>query len=563
MEIVLHPGLDDVRVIREQPDLLKQGFGYVVKVGGRQVRGTLRSVEAVFEERDCSGVIIRDLDDPEASIHRAEVFHHSASPADVFHQHLLQYLGDKCVGSCADCDRSCGSAYASRMLTPEVRRLLDLLSRPSECVLHAERIAREVPADAAGVAALLPSEDKWHRDRARQILLLPDDKEMVFQNRPVQHRRALRIAYAAFAGQSMARVSEGAGLLLGKLDRLFTEPAIGRPALLNDIPALLGQELGAGWHDRVTERASLHTTTRVAQAAPELVRAILDVAWNDFDNTRPALIEWVDELAAHPARGFSSCAAVAAAIFATHDFDQVYEEVIGRWARDRKRRLRKAAAAAMASAANLDGAVALGFTVSPRVRADVGRKLEWLAHSNSAMERDTAAMVWGMGYIPRHPVQTARALTAVAANANASSGWTVSDAIEKLSGRYGSAWTIDVLAWWLDSDNDALRAGATRAFLNWLDEPRTGGADQLVALLDAEPSMVDRVATLWRVVLIDPEYSVSAWRHLAVWMRRGSRDARLNEPIRALARQLAAEHAIRSRLRYWLSRASMTPPSAA
>lgn len=564
MEIVVPPGLDDVRLIREQPEFLEKGVGYIVKVGGRQVRSAVRSIEAVFQENDCSGVIIRDTEEPEASRHRAEVFHHSSvSRVDVFRQHLLYYLREKCVDNCTDCDRSCGRAYTVQMLTPEVRRLLDLLTRPSECVLHAETIARELPADANGVVALLPSENKRYRDKARQILLLPEDKEAVFQNRPVQHRRALRIAYAVFAGQSMARVSEGAGLLLGKLDRLFNEPAIGRPALLNDMPALLGQELGADWHDRATEGESSHTAARVAHIKPEMVRAILDVAWNDFDNTRPALVEWIDELAAHPAPGFSNCAAVAAAIFATHDFEQVYEEVIRRWARDRKRGRRKAAAAAMASAANLDGAVAVGLRVSSQVRADVGKKLEWLAHSRSVLERDTAAMVWGMGYTPRHPFQTARALTAVAANANASSIWTVTDAIENLSRKYGSAWTVNVLSWWLDSDDATLRAGATHAFLNWLEEPLTERVDQLVALLEAQPSMVDRLATLWRVVLLDPGCSVAAWRRLAAWLRGGASDARLREPVRALAIRLAAEPAIRSRLNYWLSKASTTSPSPA
>lgn len=564
MEIVVPPGVDDVRLIREQPELLKKGVGYIVKVGGRQVRSAIRSVEAVFHENECSGIIIRDAAEPEASRHRAEVFHHpSVSRVDVFRQHLLYHLREKCVGNCVGCDRSCGRAYAVRMLTPEVCRLLDLLTRPSECVLHAETIAREIPADARGLVALLPSENKRYRDKARQILLLPEDKEVVFQNRPVQHRRALRIAYAVFAGQSMARVSEGAGLLLGKLDRLFNEPTIGRPALLNDMPALLGQELGADWHDRATDGESPHTTARVAHIKPEMVRAILDVAWNDFDNTRPALIEWIDELAAHPAPGFSNCAAVAAAIFATHDFEQVYEEVIRRWARDRKRGRRKAAAAAMASAANLDGAVGVGVTVSSQVRADVGRKLEWLAHSRSALERDTAAMVWGMGYTPRHPSQTARALTAVAANANASSLWTVTDAIENLSRKYGSAWTINVLAWWLDSEDVTLRVGATHAFLNWLEEPLTERVDQLVALLESQPSMVDRVATLWRVVLLDPGCSVAAWRRLAAWLRSGASDARLREPVRALAMRLAAEPAIRSRLNYWLSKASTTSTSPA
>lgn len=564
MEIVVPPGLDDIRLIREQPEFLKKGFGYVVKVGSRQVRSALRSIEAVFHESECSGIVIRDAEEPEASRHRAELFHHSqVSRVDVFRQHLLYQLREKCVGNCAACDRSCGRAYTVRMLTPEVRRLLDLLTRPSECVLHAETIARELPADADGLVALLPSENQRYRDEARQILLLPEDKEAIFQNRPVQHRRALRIAYAVFAGQSMARVSEGAGLLLGKLDRLFNEPTIGRPALLNDMPALLGQELGADWHNRATDGESPHTTARVAHIKPEMVRAVLDVAWNDFDNTRPALIEWIDELAAHSAPGFSNCAAVAAAIFATHDFEQVYEEVIRRWARDRKRGRRKAAAAAMASAANLDGAVAVGLTVSSQVRAEVGKKLEWLAHSRSALERDTAAMVWGMGYTPRHPAQTARALTAVAANANASSLWTVTDAIENLSRKYGSAWTINVLAWWLQSDDVTLRAGATHAFLNWLEEPLTERVDQLVALLESQPSMVDRLATLWRVVLLDPGCSVAAWRRLADWLGSGASNVRLREPVRALAMRLAAEPAIRSRLNYWLSKASTTSTSLA
>ncbi|MFG2169464.1 hypothetical protein [Micromonospora chersina] len=556
MEILLPAG-SSASLIREHDELLLAGHGYVVQLPGRPDRGLVRSLEAIFEQRDSVAVLIRDADEPDTVRHRAEVFHRPpASPRDVFRKHLLFHLTKKCVGECGNCDRSCAETYLAELMTPATCRAIELLAQPRECADRAEVVARETPREPSAVAALLPSEGRHRRQQARRILLLPDETEKAYQTRFTQHRRALRLAYAAFAGHSMASVLEGAGLLLDKLDRLFTEPVIGRPALVNDMPELLGKDIAASWHDEDDANPSSRAAVRVARLAPGLVTAILDVAWNDFDNTRPALMDWIDGLATHPGKDFRDCAAVAAAVFASHDFEQVYAALIRRWARDRRPRLRNVAAATMVTAANLSGAAELNIRASQHVGAEVSRRLDELSHSTSAFERDTAAIVWAMGYVPRHPAQTIRALTAVAAQTGAYLTSTVADAVGKLSANLGDPLTVIMMRCWLESEELGLNASAVRSFLSWLESvSRTEDREHLVALLTAEPGVIDDLAALWAAVLLDPACSVLAWRYLAHWMRSGAADTRLARPVRALAQRLVADPALRSRFDHWLSRA--------
>ncbi|MEU5566168.1 hypothetical protein [Micromonospora musae] len=558
------PGVDLVPHLRQDPEIIEKGSCYIIKITDKPLADVLRALEPIFEERDSNAIIIRDLRTSDDELHRAEVFHQPPDAAlEIFHRHLALYLDGRCVADCEPCAGSCRKAYVAELLTESVARSIGLMRSPGECALYAERIAAELPKGPA-VDAILPSEARRRREKARRVLLLAEGRDDGYQNRSIQHRRALRIAYAVFAGQPMASVSEGAGLLLEKLDHLFAEPVIGRPALLNDLSSLLGEDLCSDWHEPASEECSIRRATRVAQVDAETVAAMLDVAWNDFDNTRPALIEWVDELASHPEPGFSECAAVAAGIFATHDFDHVYSRVIRRWARDRRRRVRRTAAAAMVSTANLDGANGLALAPNPRVRAYVNAEIEGLARSASPLERDTAAMVWGMGYVSRHPSQAARALTVVAANATPRHAHNVSSAVDKLFGTIGNSWTIGMLSWWLDSSDPVLRRHAAQAFFDWVDRLAPASRRrELFALLDAGPMQVDHMASLWRVVLLDPRFSVAAWQHLAGWLKSGTSEPLLSGPIRGLVRRLAADPAIRSRLTYWLSRGSATTTSAA
>ncbi|MFI7609536.1 hypothetical protein ACIBTV_31090 [Micromonospora sp. NPDC049366] len=551
------PGADVVPYLREDPEVIEKGFCYIIRIVDRQLPDVLRNLEPIFEERDSSAIVIRDLRTPDDDLHRAELFHQPpAASVEIFRRHLNLYLDNKCVANCRACAGSCREAYISELLTESVSRSIALMQSPGECAQYAERIAAELPRGPA-VAAMLPSESLRRREEARRILLLTEGADEGYQNRSIQLRRALRIAYAVFAGQPMASVSDGAGLLLGKLDRLFAEPVIGRPALLNDLPGLLGQNLCSNWHKLAGEESTTQRATRVAQVDAGVVAAILDVAWNDFDNSRVALVEWVDELASHPEPGFSECAAVAAGIFALHDFDHVYSRVIRRWARDRRRRVRQTAAAAMVATANLDGSHSLGIGAHRRVRALVNAEIEGLARSASSLERDTAAMVWGLGYVSRHPSQAARALTIVAANAAGRHADSVSNAVDRLFGTIGNSWTIGMLSWWLDSNNPALRTHAAQAFLEWVERVESAARhEELLTLLNVGPTQVDHLALLWRFVLLDPRFSVAAWRHLAGWLKMAAVEIRLAEPMHGLARRLAADPAVRSRLTYWLSRGS-------
>src|SRR5688572_17597251 len=114
--------------------------------------------------------------------------------------------------------------------------------------------------------------------------------------------------------------------------------------------------------------------------------AILDVAWHEFDNTRPALLRWLQRLVERGDDTERRAAADVAGLLAHHDFDQVYARLVDRWAGSPSGRQREAAARVAVTAAR-------GGQVTQRVRA---RVRDWV-HGGRAFQRDTAARVYASG----------------------------------------------------------------------------------------------------------------------------------------------------------------------
>lgn len=563
-EIMLTESSDPLQ-IRDHPDLLQKGHGYIIRLGPNATAGLIRALERTFEQRESSAVMVRDLDTSGGSLHHAEVFHHlSIDPIAVFRRHLFYNLHGRCVHNDRCGDRRCGSRYARRLLRKDfVRQGVALLYRPRECAQQAEMIATRLPQSDEEIAALLPSGEVRRRVRARAILETAPVGGM-YQHRQIQHRRALRVTYAVFSGHPIAHVTDAAGLLLEGLDGLFAHSTIGRPALVHSFPELLGEDLARHWdsEEKTIDSFNSGLATRKAKVEPDMVRALLDVAWNEFDNSRVALIGWLNALAAHPVEDFKHCAAVAAAGFARHDFEQVYESVIGNWAKDRRPPLRRAAAAALVAVANLADSGPPDRLGSHRISSRVSAEISSLARSGAAFERDTAAKAWSMGFRPANHNRLLQELTYVARNAHGYLGYEITGAVAGLAGDLGHAPILVLLKRWALSADLALEVAASRAFSRLImSELPLPGQFPLLSLAGESPQALEDVVTLWRLVLLDPDRAENGWRQLGHWLRSFRAYPPTAEAFQTLLRKLVLDPSVRPRFTYWLSRAGASSPS--
>lgn len=552
----LRPAEKIDRWIREQEDLLHKDRGYVIRLTPGASPGLIAVLESVFGPLGSSAVVIRQAETPEDAPLYAEVFHRPPPLLDVLRKHLKFRIEGRCVAGCANCAGACREQYVRQVVgRVEVQQAMEQLTGPREAAQYAERFAAELPRDSEAIVALLQSGHRLRR-HARKILLLSADGTGQ-HTRFDQHRRALRIAYAVLANQPLADVCEAAGLLLDTLDQYFATPSVGRPALLHDVTHLLGEDL-AGSLDP-DDPAPTAVASRMARVKPELVLALLDVAWNDFDNSRGALIQWLRALAARSGRGFASKAAVAAAVFAYHDFDRLWSKLILPWASEPKWALRRSAALTLVMAADLASNSPLRAIADRRIGPRVDDEVRKLARSGSARERDTAASAWAMGLRPGSPWLAAYDLTHVAEETKHAIGYgIVADAVVQLGRSFGTGWAVSLLHQWVDNDRPGPLRIAALAFAEMVGRPAVHGANRPPRLLTAmadNPELIEPAGALWRLILLEPARSVAAWQVLGDWIRAGRAEPAYRDTVRAMLGHLVTDPAIRRRMSYWVSAA--------
>jgi hypothetical protein len=165
--------------------------------------------------------------------------------------------------------------------------------------------------------------------------------------------RCFAISLATLPGYSYEIVSEAATLL--------------EQTLVPPVPAAPGEKPPDPFRVRRTERldtvlarvSGRQVATRygvtpmevVTFIDPSLSRQILDRVWAEYPETRPALLHWLRELAAHSVREVRHGAARSVGVFAVRAFDYVRRFVIEPWARSSDATDRQAAAVALISPA--------------------------------------------------------------------------------------------------------------------------------------------------------------------------------------------------------------------
>lgn len=227
--------------------------------------------------------------------------------------------------------------------------------------------------------------------------LLAEQVAEWFENHPGLHERCLMVAIGLLNGGSYQEVADAADKLAALL-----EPSIAD----EEKPRAASWPLTSSRRTRVQDCcASLVIgleSTEIGEVPVEAVRledpnlqpAVLDHVWREHDDTRSALLDWLEELGAQSSLSVSGRIAAAAGSLAQHDLRYFHDRLFVRWARHDQRGVRWSAAVA------LDVLAAAGDEADQRVRRLLHH---WVSSDPRSSMAWTAVAAYGLEIGQRHP----------------------------------------------------------------------------------------------------------------------------------------------------------------
>ncbi|HYN97287.1 MAG TPA: hypothetical protein VES42_25895 [Pilimelia sp.] len=550
-EIHLPPG-GRTESLLQQPLLPVAGAGHVFHLPSGVTATLIRSLDGIFRQRRATLVMIRDAGPTSGEPANVEAHHRRADPVQIFRRHLDHRLRGTCIGGCAaECDAECVQAYVAELCRHGgVLAALRKAYRPREIVDLAQSFARKRlrgPDIDEAVNASAPE----RRLRAAQVLL-PGEADGTFRHQRVtQYERAFRIAYAVFDQHPLECVFHSTGLLLNELDDDSGRPQLGRLPLEHSVQILLGDVLGGDWIDASDAAPAAGGSSRAARLRDGLMAgAILDVAWHELDNTRPALLRWLKALAQDDDLSITQRAAEVAGLLTSFDFDIVHRRLINEWAASARPHLRQVAARAVTIAAS-------GEEVAERVFSEVRA---W-ALAGSAYHRDTAVRFHAGGLRRLQPALFGQPgwvlvdLRRVAEDPMQRPYHTIAQAVSELYVPAESGTVLGELAGWARGPHAGVQLHAARSFSRiarrW--STRDGRYDLLTHAVDRVIDGSD-LAALWSVALLSPATAAGAWELLGEWLRQADGADGPTEVMARLLRTLASQPPTKRRLDFYLPR---------
>jgi hypothetical protein len=471
------------------------------------------------------------------------------------------------------------------------------------------RLARHL----ARPLAAAPTPDRYQRlDSMLEAVESPEQraKRQLERSPDVEHWSYV-IALAVYEGGRPHLVADAAGLLAQRLapgdPRSDTawQPGLARAERLQqagadrfhavtDAASLLAQRLAPGdprsdpawqpgpgraeWLERTgaelfdaREQAvtfNRSPTCRVQFKDPALRSAILDRVWNELDELRGPVRDWLDALGGDTDPEVHERTAEAVGYLASHGFGYVLDLVIFPWAY-RSRTTREAAALAL-------GALARDKRFTKQVLALLSQWARW----GDDPLRETAAMAHGREIGQREPTTALRELRRLAVREGLL--LPVAEALFELVRRWRHREVLEALGeWtrrperplWSPAERRLVHTGLVAFLLSTHVFEDTGLRPVLLGLAEEDPDARERIVVLWRRALADDDLGETAGETLCGWAREGDFQGSTNgddQPwmvvaLRGLVADIAADGpANAGRVRQALNRCAHAPddPSA-
>ena len=262
---------------------------------------------------------------------------------------------------------------------------------------------------------------------------------------------------------------------------------------------------------------------RVRFKDPTLRSAILDHVWNECDELRGPVRDWLDALGGDLNSEVREPAAEVVGYLATHSFGYVLDLVIFPWA-IRNRTTREAAAVALGAVARDDR-----FT-----RPVLTQLSHWARWGDRSM-REAAAMAYGRTIGQRRPDVALRELRALAMREEAQRP--VADALFELVRRWRHREVLDALcewterperATWSPAERHLVQTGLTAFLLSTRVYGESGLSPVLLGAAEEDPNAREQVVILWRRALADDLLGERAGEMLCGWAREADFQASRN-----------------------------------
>lgn len=466
------------------------------------------------------------------------------SPRAVFERHLATLM------------TSAAAARATLLADPDVGRLLDEKLVDTATLEQAARVAtilaehRDDPAVAA-VAA------RAAIDRIDDL-----ECEQWFSNLRDLRAHCMAIALAVLNGLARELVSGAADDLEEMIDPKPERGKAERPAA-NPFAASPGTSLSA-LKAKVEPGVSSSPAgdvpiTAMSYEDPQYPRWVLRHVWKEHDRARGVLVDWLEKLGRHPARGVRIRTATAVGMLAVESFEFVCPQIICSWAVADDVWVRDSAALAL-------GPPAAALQVGERMTEMIDR---WSADNGAPGLQATAARVLGSSTGLRRPAQAMRKLGLLAEVDNLDVALAVADSLGELVTEGTGALAGRVLAEigeWTTGDRHVRRTGRLAfLWLAWLRGApdlvavRTGDKERamptLLVIARHNPALVNPVAALWSACLNSGDVSSLARDFLDDWAAAVEPDRAARDQFVDLLRRSAADprtnRILATRARHW------------
>ncbi|MFE9171067.1 hypothetical protein ACFYNZ_16325 [Streptomyces kebangsaanensis] len=548
---------DVLQGVCERADqLLENGHGYLVEADARPVTAQTLDRLAQLAARAGAYLVITGLPSSfPGAAGDVHVFEHQGPAAmEVLEAHLRALATrhrHRCRRGEEDGGQPCDAAGVDRFIRrmtgdEQLKSTLGLARSVTGVVQLARVLAENIHTADEDLGDVIGRWRDWLRLLAREMLGLDARRE---EDGPDPYHQAFRIAYSLFNGHPLSDVVE-AGDLLSRI--MLPHFGISEADLVHhmaeqNINRLVPQEMRAS---EATATDARNASRRALLVHEQLLHTMLESTWDAYSRLRLPLLDWLDLLVGGRGPGRERVRVRVAQIVGLlmgHEFDFVYRERVGPWARSDSGVRRGCAALALEMAAAKGGAA---DRVASRVQ-------DW-ARSPGVALQDSAARAYGTSIGLRDVPATLTELGRLGRKPElaTSSSVAFSTAWLFLAGRVDEV-TAE-LDHWATARDEYLPRHAVRTMLALgrytvgVDRP---GRPALAELALTSDKNAELLVTLMNHALTTRDTSTRAWNLLARWLPDA--DGEGNEDLAALYESLAPRiftGPLRGRARFHLDR---------